>query len=319
MNLETLSRLSEQEARELMERSRWPDGAACPWCGAVDVHKLGGKAAERGIWKCRDKDCRRQFSATSGTVFHGSHIPIRTWLIAVFLICTAKKGISAMQLQRQLGLKTYKAAWFMAHRIRHAMMQEPLKAMLMEGRVEADETYLGGKPRPKQYGRRDYKTMGKQRPTNKIPVMALVQRDGEARAFPVDVRIGHTTLADAVKQHVHPDADVLTDSAAHYKTVQRGPRKGRHYQVNHSIGEYAKGPGYWIHSNTVEGFFSLLKRGVHGQFHHISRTHLQKYLDEFCWRWTRRKATDAERTEMALKAGDGKRLTYKEPTSSRQV
>lgn len=195
-NLAELSKLNEDEARAYLESICWPDGPTCPHCGEHDnAAKLEGKAHRSGVYKCRG--CRKQFTVTVGTIFERSHIELRVWLMAFAIMCASKKGVSAKQLQRQLGLGSYQSAWHMDHRIRHAMSREPLKGLLA-GRVEVDESYVGGKPRP---GNNEPRRTG--RGTKKAPVMALVERGGAVRAFPIE-RVNARTLKQAVRDNVHP-------------------------------------------------------------------------------------------------------------------
>ena len=307
MNLSDVSKLSEKEARATLERIRWPNGPVCAHCGATDWNtKFRGKAHRAGLYKCGD--CGEQFPVTIGTVMEQSHLPIRKWLMAFALLCSSKKGLSALQLQRQLGLGSYRTAWHMAHRIRHAMTQEPL-AGLLKGTVEADETYVGGKPRK---GNKQTRSQGARgRGTKKAAVAALVERGGCVVAKPVD-RVDGVTLRQFVGQHVDRSATLMTDEWGSYKTV--GKEFAAHHVVNHSRGEYVRGDA---HTNTAEGFFALLKRGIVGSFHHVSRKHLGRYVDEFAYRYDRRKMTDGERTMEAIKASEGKRLTYRQPVESR--
>lgn len=295
-----LSKLTEDEAREHLERLLWPNGPTCPHCGSVnEAAKLAGKSTRPGLYKCRP--CRRQFTVTVNTIFHRSHIPLRTWLMAFAILCSAKKGVSALQLQRQLGLGSYQSAWHMAHRIRHAMARDPLKGML-SGRVEVDETYVGGKPRkgsgPAPVGRG----------TKKAAVLALVERGGNVRAMPIQ-RVNAKTLKGAIRENVDRGSMILTDEWAAYRGIGKEFKQG-HFTVNHKAGEYARGGAY---TNTAESFFALLKRGVYGSFHHVSRRHLARYCDEFSFRWNLRKATDGERTRAALRSAVGRRLTYRRP------
>lgn len=294
MNLAQLSELSEEEAREFLEEIRWSNGVTCVHCNSKEVVKLKGKSTRAGVYKCRN--CRKQFTVTLGTIFEGSHIPIGKWLMAFHLICSSKKGISALQLQRNLGL-TYKSAWHMAHRIRYAMKQEPLSTML-KGQVEVDETYIGGKKKGKR-GRGS---------TNKTPVVALVQRNGDVRTKVVK-RVSAKELKSAIRENVHKDSIIYTDEWPSYRGIGK-EFKGGHKVVNHGIKEYVKDDAY---TNTAEAYFSLLKRGVNGIFHHVSKRHLHRYCSEFDFRWNTRKIDDGERTVEAIKCVEGKRLTYKEP------
>ncbi len=301
MNLSELSKLSEDEARELLERIRWPNGPVCPHCGATsNIRKFEGKAHRMGVYKCND--CGGQFTVTVKSVMEQSHIPIRTWLMAFSIICSAKKGISALQLQRQLGLGSYRSAWHMAHRIRHAMAKEPLAGML-RGKVEVDETYVGGKPR-KVHGQKGTRGRG----TKKTPVVALIQRDGPIVAYKAEM-LGGGALKDAIRKYVDRAASIMTDDFLAYRGIGK-EFDGGHHAVKHSMGEYARGDA---HVNSAESFFALLKRGVMGSFHHISKQHLDRYVTEFSFRWDERRATDSERTVRALRMAEGKRLLYKQP------
>jgi len=272
LTLEQLSTITEDEARAALERIRWPNGTVCPHCGVIGHSvRIQGKSARPGLWRC--KDCRKQFTVTVKSIFEDSRIPIRKWLLAFHLICSSKKGISALQLQRNLGLGSYQTAWFMAHRIRHAMLQEPL-ASLLTGTLEVDETYVGGKPR-----RGTPKGVRKSgRGTSKIPVVALVERGGGRVRAKAVLKIGGKNLKKHVIENAHPLATIYSDEYAAYKGLWRH-FEGGHHRVTHSKGEYVRGD---IHTNTVESFFGLLKRGVMGAFHHVSARHLGRYCDEFC-------------------------------------
>lgn len=295
----------EDTARELLERLRWPEGPVCPHCQAREIYRLTPKAeserpGRKGLLKC--KACRKQFSVTVGTVFEGSHIPLGKWLMATFLLCSSKKAMSAHQLHRMLGV-TYKSAWFMAHRIRYGMTEGPMATML-KGTVEVDETWVGGKEKrafdPKT---RTYKTGF----TNKTPVVALVERGGKVRTRVV-ADVTAKSLHKAIRENVDASAAINTDELRAYRGVGEH-FEGGHATVNHGAKEYARGD---VTTNTVESFFSLLKRGVYGNFHHVSRKHLHRYADEFAFRWNRRKLKDGERTQAALAMIEGKRLKYRD-------
>jgi transposase-like protein len=299
LTLNDVSKLTEDEARDAFERIRWPNGPVCPHCGSAIATKLQGTAHRAGLYKCNG--CEGQYTATINTIMEDSHLSIRTWLMAFAILCSAKKGVSALQLQRQLGLGSYRTAWHMCHRIRHAMSQEPL-AGLLKGTVEVDETYVGGKP---------HKGTGKHkrgRGTDKTPVIALVERGGRVRARPVK-RIDGATLKDAIRQNVHRSARIMTDELSSYTGIG-AEFYGGHETVNHSKGEYARGDAS---TNEAEAYFSLLKRGIMGSFHHVSDQHLHRYYDEFSFRWDHRYVTDSERTAEAIKGGEGKRLMYRDP------
>jgi len=295
-SLMTLAAMTEDDARAMLERIRWPDGKVCPHCGiASDVWNL---VTRPGLYKC--KACRKQFTVTVGTIFHRSHITLKQWVIAFHLMCSSKKGISALQLQRELGLASYQSAWHLAHRIRHAMKVEPLNAML-SGEVEADEMYVGGKPR---YGAKGRVGRG----TVKQPVAVLVQRDGAARARAVE-HVDSDTLKGFVRENVAKNSTLFTDEWASYRGLGK-EFNGGHRVVRHKDHQYARPGG--IHSNTAESFNGLFKRAVMGAWHHVSKQHIQRYLDEASFRWSARRMTDGERTELALGQAEGKRLMYRD-------
>lgn len=298
-------------AREMLERMRWPNGAACPHCGGCDPYVITGKAtskkpARKGLYKCRA--CRKQFTVTVGTVFEDSHIPMDVWLQAIYLLCSSKKGISAHQLHRMLGI-TYKSAWFMAHRLRYAMTQMPLVEKL-NGTVEADETYIGGKVKPGNFTKGKPYTPAKRgfKGENKMPVVALVERGGRVRAFPMP-RVTAENIHEAIAENVHRDARIMTDDSPLYPGIAKH-YGGGHHTVKHTLKEYVRGD---VHTNTVEGYFSLLKRGINGIYHHVGKGHVGRYVDEFCFRYNHRKISDGERAGLAVLGAEGKRLTYKQP------
>ena len=296
-----ISKLTEDNARSLLEKIRWPNGPTCAHCGSGNVYRLQGNSTRPGLLKCRD--CRKQFSVQVGTIFERSHIPLNKWVIAFHLMCSSKKGISALQLKRNLNL-SYQSAWHMAHRIRHAMKNEPLKSML-GGVVEVDETYVGGKGRHKGTGRGTL---------TKTPVVALIARKGGMRAMAIE-RLTAEKLKGAIKGNVHKNSTIMTDEWHSYKGIGK-EFDGGHETVKHSIKQYVRGRGKGkpkAHVNSAESWFALLKRGVHGTFHHVSKQHLNRYCDEFAFRWTHRKTTDGERTLAALSGAKGKRLSYKLP------
>ena len=292
-------RLTEDEARAILEGIRWKNGVFCTHCSGTNVLRYISKSehVRDGLWRC--KDCRRQFSVTVGTVMQGSHITLRQWVQAFYSICSHKKGVSALQLQRNLGLGSYESAWHLAHRIRLAMAADPLASKL-SGTVEVDETYVGGKPRP---GTGKHK---RGRGTSKAPVLVLVERDGNSVSFPIENVTGKT-LKGAIKDAVSPTSKIVTDELNSYIGIGAS-FEGGHETVNHSHGEYARG---MVNTNTAESYFSLLKRGVIGTFHHVSKQHLGRYCDEFSFRWNNRKVDDGERTVNAINGFVGKRLSYK--------
>ncbi len=292
-----ISNFSNDDARVYLESIRWADGVTCPHCQSKEYYKLtpkkGSKSPVRqGVYKC--KSCRKQFTVTVKTIFEDSHIPLNKWLIAIYLIASSKKGISSNQLHRMLGV-TYKSAWFMSHRIRYAMAHTFTEKM--SGVIEVDETYIGGKRRGLGWKK------GKE---NKIPVVSLVDRDGEVRSKAVP-KINSKTLKKFMKDNIHEDSWIMTDESHNYKAIDG--EFSTHQFTKHARHQYVK-HGY-IYTNTVEGYFSLLKRGINGTFHHISEAHLHRYLSEFDFRYTLRKLSDAEITPLIVKGFEGKRLTYR--------
>jgi transposase-like protein len=283
----------EAKATEHMEADRWPDGVFCPLCGSVNVTKMGGKT-QAGMFMCNG--CRDKFTVRTGTIFERSHIPLHKWLLATHLMAASKKGISALQLQRMLGI-TYKSAWFMCHRVREAM--KPAKAAGPMGGpekiVEADETFIGGKA-----SNRAYKPA---RP--KEAVFTLVERDGMGKSFHV-ANVKAKTLREAIVTNVDRKSFLMTDEAPHYVNV--GREFALHGSVNHSQNEYDRAG--W-NTNTAESRFSLMKRAVYGAHHSVSQAHLKRYLVEWDFKWNTRKVTDGERAALALKGAEGKRLTYR--------
>lgn len=285
----------EKAARELIEKLRWPNAPICPHCGTNGAYKItpkNGSGTRAGLYKC--KECRKQFTVTVNTIFEGSHIPLSKWLIAIHLICSSKKGMSALQLSRMLGV-SYKSAWFMAHRVRHAMSRPPLSRKL-RGIVEADETYVGGKGKGKR-GRGSI---------TKTPVFSLVERNGVVRSQPIaDVK--SSTLKEIMLMNVSRDAKVMTDDFPSYRGIDKHFRE--HGIVQHARKEYVRGN---VHTNTAEGYFSLLKRGITGTFHHVSRHHLHRYCNEFDFRYNYRKMNDGERSVALIGQVKNKRLFYRD-------
>lgn len=286
------------KAREYLEAQRWPNGPVCPHCGSVDenVVKLAGKSTRPGLYAC--KGCRGHFSVTVGTVYERSHIPLNKWLLATHLLCSSKKGISSHQLHRMLGI-TYKSAWFMTHRIREAMNDAGSEPMGGVGKkVEADETYIGNKHGVK-----------KARSTHhKHAVFSLVEQGGRVRSFHVD-KVTARELDKIAKANIKIESTLNTDEALRY--VKMGRDFAQHLVVNHGKGDYGKGSHT---TNSVEGFFSIFKRGMKGVYQHCSEDHLQRYLAEFDFRYSNRAklgVTDRERADKALKGIEGKRLTYR--------
>jgi transposase-like protein len=297
------------KAAEYLEGIRWPNGPVCPHCGESERKPYRLKSQTRRLWKCAA--CRKQYTVTVGTVFESSHIPLNKWLLGFFLLCSSKKGMSAHQLHRMLGL-TYKSAWFMAHRIRYAMQQEPFQRKLT-GTVEVDETYVGGKRRrPNQRPMKPldptvpHKPYQVGRGGDKTPVVALVERGGIVRSLRI-ANVTGDTLGTVIRRNVAREAHLRTDAFPSYTKV--GKEYASHFTVNH-LDEYVHGE---IHTNTAENFFSILKRGINGVYHHVSEAHLPRYLAEFDFRYNNRIANgidDAARTRLALSMVGGKRLRY---------
>lgn len=286
------------KAREHLEALHWPNGPVCPRCRETTrVKRLAGKSTRPGVVMCNA--CRKPFTVTVGTIFEDSKIPLNKWLLAFRLMAGSKKGISAHQLHRSLGI-TYKSAWFMAHRIREAMNMEPEGPLGGPGAVvEADETYVGGKA----------KNRATRKPAEKKAVVALVERDGHARSFHV-ANVNAKTLRPLIVTNIDRASVLMTDESPVY--VRTGREFTNHYSVNHGAREFVTTGGF-KHSNTAENFFSIFKRGVIGTYHHMSEAHLARYCAEFDFRYNTRKISDTERAEIAIIGAVGKRLTYRQP------
>jgi transposase-like protein len=299
----------EQAAYDFVEARLWPNGPVCPKCGSIGQHyKLKGKSTRIGVRKCRD--CRKPFRVTVNTVFESSHIPLRVWLQAVFLIASSKKGISSNQLSRALGI-TVNSAWFMSHRLREAMREGYLAPLGVDGgAVEVDETYVGKDPAfplapdMRAYGNRQ-----------KYKVLSLVDRtSGQARSFVVD-DMKAKSVHPIVRGNLAREARLMTDESHLYKRL--GREFAAHGVVNHHRKEYVSFKNPDIHTNTVEGLFSVFKRGMRGVYQHCAHNHLHRYLAEFDFRYNNRKALgveDGERAERLLRGVYGKRLTYETTT-----
>lgn len=302
-----------------LEKLLWNNGVVCPHCGTVDkAGRLEGVrskpskknpqgALRHGLWKCYSKECRKQFTVRVKTVFEDSHLPLHVMLQGVHLLCSSKKGFSAHQLSRILEVD-YKSAWFLAHRIREAMRDGVLAPMGGAGQVvESDETYIGrlaGVPKQRTGG------------AHKNIVLTLVERGGSARSFHVD----STSIADIapiLRQNIRRESRLHTDEARHYMEV--GREYAEHGAVNHGVEEYVRGE---ITTNTVEGYYSIFKRGMKGVYQHCAEKHLHRYLSEFDFRYSNRIALgvdDQARADKALKGIAGKRLTYRSPPHQQQT
>lgn len=302
---------NEEAARKHLEAIRWPSGVICPHCGSVDgARELGGDSMGPGWFYC--EDCQDKFTVRTGTVSERSHVPLHKWLLAFRLLASSKKGMSAHQLGRTLDV-SYKTAWFIGHRIREAMAPAFGKSDPLGGKgkiVEADTTWVGGKETNKHRSKRSPNIAGR---GPKQVVHTLVERGGHARSHHVEnvAYVTGKTLRPIVTSQVHRESSLMTDEGGEYFHI--GKEFARHGKVNHHAGEYVRGD---VHSNTVESYFAILKRGVIGTYHHVSEAHLKRYLAEFDFRYNERSALgveDAERTTRAIRGAEGKRLTYRQP------
>ncbi len=299
----------EAAAYKFVEARIWPDGRVCPHCGVIgESGALKGNSTRIGVYKCYA--CRKPFTVKVGTIFEASHIKLHVWLQAIFLLSSSKKGLSANQLHRVLGV-TLKSAWFLAHRIRLAMAGGETGPLGGEGKiVEADETYYGKKSikRTAKADGTPYKHNGARGPANKLAVVSLVQRGGNVRSFHVDTA-NKQTVASIVVQNVASESRLHTDESRLYAGAEG--HVAQHHTVNHSAKEYVRGE---VHTNTIEGYFSIFKRGMKGVYQHCDEKHLHRYLSEFDFRYNARTAlgvNDEARADKALKGIVGKRLTYR--------
>jgi len=305
----------EDKAREFLEKLRWPDGPVCPKCGEInnayrlEPKKESKRPGRKGLWKCAG--CREQFTVTVGTIFEDSHIPLSKWLLAYHLLCASKKGMSAHQLHRMLKV-TYRSAWFMAHRIRYTMTQEPLSSKL-QGVVEVDETYIGGKLRTGTYKPKDNYHRKRFAPVaNKAAVVSVLQRGGRVQSTHVE-QVTSANLKEMVTTLIDENAHVMTDSST---VLDKALQHRTHSQVNHTAKEYVRyEDGLCITTNAIEGYFATLKRGINGVYHHVGKQHLHRYLSEFDFRYNSRKEKDGDRTLLALNGVEGKRLMLRDSKS----
>jgi transposase-like protein len=299
-NLQNPIFTDETKAREWLEARVWPNGPVCPHCGATDddVTALRGKAHRPGLYQCAD--CREQFTVTVKTVFERSKIPLSKWLAALFLLTSSKKGVSAHQVHRSLGI-SYKSSWFMMHRLREALRSDPKGQLGGSGKiVEADETFFVNR---KGFEKRSGYA-------HKMAIMSLVERGGPIRSVVLD-RVTRPAVEKIIRRNVHHESKLMTDTAGYY----RGRRFGipDHEMVNHEAGEYVLGD---LHVNTLEGYYSIFKRGMKGVYQHCSEQHLHRYVAEFDFRYntrTRLGFNDLMRAEAAASGIKGKRLTYRRP------
>jgi transposase-like protein len=293
----------ENKARAYLEKQRWPNGAYCPHCGdSENVTRMKGKSHRPGLFQCNS--CRKTFTVTVGTLYERSKIPLHKWLFATHMLSASKKGMSAHQLHRMLGV-TYKTAWFMAHRIREAMNEPDPGPMGGKDKiVEADETYFGGNKGEWEY-RSGLGWRRKRGYAGKRAVVSLVERGGNVRSFHVDKANGET-IRKILFTNVYRDTKLMTDESMLYR--KPGKQYASHQRVNHGMREYARGD---VSTNTIEGYFSIFKRGMKGVYQHCGEQHLKRYLSEFDFRYNTRDLTDSERADLALKGITGKRLTYR--------
>ena len=299
----------EDKARAYFEAIRWPDGVTCCHCGNTNSARIYSIAANpkkkvrAGLYECQD--CHGQFTVRTGGVMESSHLPLTKWALAYRFMASSKKGMSAHQLHRSIGV-TYKTAWFMWHRIREAMREDVMPPMGGEGKVvEADESFIGPGRMIFENGKGWRKASG---PTGKRVIVTLVERGGIARSIHAD-KLDAATIAQILADNISRKSRLHTDESHLYK--KSGAKFAAHESVNHSAKEYARAD---VTTNTVEGFFSIFKRGMTGVYQHCGEQHLQRYLDEFDFRYSNRAALgvdDTERTRRAIKGGDGKRLTYR--------
>ncbi len=296
MNIDITNPIFHDEAKATahIEAQRWGGEPVCPHCGSLHVTRMGGKT-QAGMFLCND--CRDKFTVRTGSVMERSHVPLHKWLLATHLMAASKKGMSAAQMGRMIGV-TYKTAWFLCHRIREAMEGAAPTGPLggPDSTVEADETYVGGKA----------KNRSTRKPAKKKAVVALVERDGRARSFHV-ANVNAKDVRALVVTNIDRASALLTDESPIY--VKMGKEFSYHGSVNHSAKEYVR--GVFHHTNTAENFFSIFKRGVIGTYHHMSEAHLGRYCAEFDLRYNTRDMNDAERANEILKGGIGRRLTYR--------
>lgn len=298
----------EEAARAWFEAARWPQGPHCPSCGSLEPYKT----KKPGVYRCRSKECRRDFTVMTGSVMERSHAKLTQWAVAFYMAASSKKGFSAHQLHRALGCQ-YNTAWFLHHRVMEAMRRGGLEMPPMGGKgkvVEADETYFGKveKPEPgKSRKGRAYTKSGKAGPSGKRAIVSLVERDGNVRSFHVPFATKEV-IVNIVRENIHKETKLYTDESNLYPGAHWP--FGEHETVKHSAKEYARGD---VHTNTVEGYFSIFKRGMKGVYQHCKEKNLHRYLAEFDFRYNTRTMSDVERTLLAIKHGEGKRLTYHQP------
>lgn len=300
----------EDKAREHLESVLWPHGPVCPRCGVMEgrITKLQGKSTRPGVYKC--KDCRKPFTVTVKTVMERSHIPLTKWLLATYFMSTAKKSMSAKELQRLIDV-SYEAAWFLFHRLRECADDTASSGPVGGSNkvVEVDETYIGGKEKNKHASKRKHEGRGA---VGKMPVVSLVERDGKRKSFHV-ANVTAKTLRPILTAHMDTKSYLMTDESALYPSL--GKDFSGHGTVNHGTEEYVRTGGFH-HTNTVESHFALIKRGIYGQFHSISEAHLPRYLAEFDFRANTRDLSDKDRADTLISGAKGKRLMYRQPVGA---
>jgi transposase-like protein len=289
---------TDDKCLDYLEAMRWPSGVACIACGSTKVSRITRETKSKNkrtrLYQCLEKECKHQFSPTAGTIFHDSHLPLKKWFMAIAVICEAKKGVSALQMQRHLKVN-YRTAWYLCHRIREAM-KDP--AGILSGTVEVDETYVGGRYDPRR----------KRAPYQKMPVVGLIERKGKIQAQSIPVA-SKPILIGVVRDRVASGARVITDELAAYRTLRE---IHNHEIINHQR-SYVRGD---VHTNTIENFWSLLKRGIIGSYHKVSLKHLDRYLAEFTYRFNRRQEQERLFAETTKNLLNGKNLPYEKLTSS---
>ena len=302
----------EESAYKYLENLRWPKQPVCPHCGSINDHYFlkpqgegrktrTGSISARRVWKCRD--CRSQFSVTTGTIFHGSRVPLQTWVFVLFEMAANKNGIAAREIERKYGVAP-KTAWLMTQKIREAMRNRAPHMML--GTIVADETWIGGNPKNRHQHRTRAEMRGKPL-TDKTPVLSLINAEtGEVRSAVVADVNGKTLRKEMEKQVDMARSHLMTDQSKSYPQI--GEDMASHETVNHSVGEYVRGP---VSTNKAENFFSQLKRSIDGTHHSISKAHLQRYLGEFDFRYSTRQMDDTQRMHTMVRQGDGVRVSYK--------
>jgi transposase-like protein len=294
----------ETKAREWLEARLWPQGPICPKCGTIgEATLMQGDSHRSGLYQCNS--CREPFTVTVGTLYERSKVPLHKWLAATHLMMASKKGVSALQIGRMLGLSK-KTAWFLCHRIRESLRETKIEPIGGEGKtVEIDESFVGGLEKNKHRSKRQHKGTGG---AGKEAVFALVERGGRVRSHHVPA-VNAKTLRPILQAQVEGATMVMTDEGGAMKKI--GREFDRHASVNHSIGEYVRGDA---HTNTIEGYFSIMKRGINGVYHHVSQQHLKRYLAEFDFRYNEREklgVNDAARMAKSVQGIVGKRLTYR--------